>query len=365
MTGSARYVLPLLLLGLSAGPAWSQVQLGDLCRIKGQEENTLIGMGLVVGLQGTGDGDRPATRALAQTMMNLGTNLPRTQGGDFDLSELKNAKNVALVFVTATIPPSGARQGGWITCTVSAIGAKSLAGGTLLVTPLLGPHPRDKRIYALAQGALKIEDPLQSTVAKIHEGCQLQEDFVYDFHREGYVTLVLKENHAGFPMARTIQDAINQYFSPHRTLEGIRQPINNGQLATARDSKNILVRIPEEDLQNPVNFVAELLGMSIEIRAIPGTRVTVSERSQIIVVGEEVAIRPVAIAHKNITVEAGGQRGPTFSALERVQDSADPTFQLRSLVNALNSLKVDTGDMIEIIKALDREGALLGQLIVE
>ncbi len=363
-----RYRTTLLVALLAAGVLGStavvqaQVRLGDVCRIKGQEENVLHGFGLVVGLKGTGDGDKPATRALAQTMMLMGNSIPHAATGDFDLTELKNAKNVALVFVTATVPGSGGRQGGRMACTLSAISAKSLAGGTLLVTPLLGPVPGDRTTYALASGPITLDDPTVPTVAKVHQGCQLQTDFRYEYQQNGYITLVLKENHASFKMAQMVQFAVNQY-RPKTSLDPDRDGAD--RLAVALDAKSVLVKIPEEDSDNPVDFVARLLGLPIEMREVPGTRVVISERSQVIVVGEEVTIRPVAIAHKNLTVEAGGQRFATFTSLERVPDNSDPTFALRSLVTALNALKVDTADIIEIIKSLDREGALLGELIIE
>lgn len=358
------FSLLAVLLGSSSSALFAQVRLGDVCHVKGQEENTLHGFGLVVGLKGTGDGDKPATRALSQTMQLMGTSLPKTANGDFDLTELKNAKNVALVFVTATIPPSGARQGSRIPCTVSAISAKSLAGGTLLVSPLLGPRPGDRRPYAIAQGPLTLEDPTLPTVAKVHLGCQLQEEFRYEYQRDGIVTLVIDSNHASFKMAQVIQYAINDFFLKPNVSPGVRTT-HEEVLAKAIDASNVLVRIPEEDQEHPVEFIAQLLSLPIEIREIPGTRVVVSERSQVIVVGDEVAIRPVAIAHKNLSIEAGGRQINAFSPLDTTPTTSDPNQALRSLVTALNSLKVDSADMIEIIKALEREGALLGQLVIE
>jgi len=360
--------LCLTLLLLMTVPCRAQV-IGDFCEVKGQDEIALHGFGLVVGLKGTGDGDKPATRALAATMMNMGSAVPRTDVGDFDLSELKNAKNVALVFVTATVPPSGARAGGLLHCTVSAVSAKSLAGGTLLITPLLGPYPGDKRTYAMASGPITIEDTTITTVGKVHMGCQLQQDFRGEFTRNGLITLVIKENHSGFTMAQIIQNAVNSYFDygKNQNDDPQRLPTNRpqGMTATAVDAKTILVRIPPEDEQNPVNFLSELLNLQIEIRDIRGTRVFVSERSQIILVGEDVTIRRVAVAHKNFTIEAGGQKPPVLSEITQSQGSSDPTFSLSSLVNALNALQVETPDLIEIIKALDREGALLGELVID
>ncbi len=356
----------VLLLACWSVTNWvlGQVRIADVCRVKGQEENVIHGFGLVVGLRGTGDGDRPATRALAQTMQLMGNAIPRSTSGDFDLSELKNAKNVALVFVTATIPPTGARQGGRINCTVSAISAKSLAGGTLLVTPLLGPLPADRTVYGIAFGPLTIPEATVPTVAIIHQGCQLQRDFVYQFQQDGYVTLVLKENHAGFRMALLVQSAINQGFNPNNSLGDFTRR-SGEQIAYAVDARNILVRIPDDERDRPVEFIAELLNLPIELREIPGTRVVIQERAKVIVVGDDVAIRPVAISHKNLTIDAGGQRAAMFATLERPPIASDPTVALRSLVSALNGLKVDTADIIDIIKALDRQGALWGELIIE
>ena len=367
-----RFLSPVLLLLLAVTglrPLAAQV-IGDVCEVKGQDEITLHGFGLVVGLKGTGDGDKPATRALAQTMLNMGNALPRTGKGDFDLSELKNAKNVALVFVTSTVPPSGARAGGLVHCSVSAVSAKSLQGGTLLITPLLGPYPGDRRTYAIAHGPLTVEDALLPTVAKVHMGCQLQQDFRGQIVHNGTLTLAIKENHADFKMARIVQDAINNYFDWGRNQgeppQNISRQRANGLTATALDAKTILVRIPEEDRENVVDFLAELLNLQIEIREIRGTRVVIRERSRIIVIGEDVAIRPIAVAHKNLTIEAGGQRPPSFSEISQsTGSSSDPAYSLRSLVAALNALKVETPEMIEIIKALDKEGALLGELVID
>ncbi|GIW94986.1 MAG: flagellar P-ring protein FlgI [Pirellulaceae bacterium] len=363
---SRLYALALVVLLTLLCDRWlaAQVRVADVCRVKGQEENIIHGFGLVVGLRGTGDGDRPATRALAQTMQLMGNAIPRGASGDFDLNELKNAKNVALVFVTATIPPTGGRQGGRINCTVSAISAKSLAGGTLLLTPLLGPLPSDRNVYGVAFGPLTIPDPAVPTVATIHQGCQLQRDFVYQFQQDGYVTLVLKENHAGFRTALLVQSAVNQGFNPQRSM-GDYARRSGEQIAWAIDARNVLVRIPDEDRDRPVEFIAELLNFPIELREIPGTRVVINERAKVIVVGDEVAIRPVAISHKNLTIDAGGQQVAAFTTLERPPAVADSSVALRSLVTALNGLKVDTSDIIDIIKALDRQGALWGELVIE
>ncbi len=131
--------------------------LSSICRIKGQEENTLQGLGLVVGLNGTGDGGDflPTIRSLATAMQLMGN--PIGKGGPL---ELKNAKNIALVMVTAKVPAAGARQGDRVDCTVSSIGAaKSLEGGQLFLTPLQGPQVDRPRVYAFAEGPHSARQP--------------------------------------------------------------------------------------------------------------------------------------------------------------------------------------------------------------
>src|SRR3954466_8471330 len=120
---------------LFVGAAQAEFHIGDVCRVKGQEENILHGMGIVAGLKGTGDGDsKPTQRALAQMMEIMARVGPAPSG--LKLDELKNAKNVALVFVTAKVPPGGAQPGDLSDCTISAVSAKSLEGGYLMISAL-------------------------------------------------------------------------------------------------------------------------------------------------------------------------------------------------------------------------------------
>lgn len=355
-----------LAIAFTSSLAHAQVRLGDICRVKGQEINRLHGFGLVIGLKGTGDGDKPATRMLAQTMSRMGANIGRDKTGGLDLTELKNAKNVALVFVTANVPTTGARQGGRINCEVAAVSASSLQGGTLLMTPLLGPHPSDRNIYATAAGPITVEG--SSTTGRVHNGGQLTQDFAYKFHTDGVLTLVVDPNHSSFQMARIVADAINRFFLRTDSEDGDSFgaiSAGTGTIAKALDPLTITVEIPEVDLESPVDFVATVLSIPIETRDIGGSRVVIREKSQVIVVGRDVMLRPVAVAHKNLTIEAGGRTSNDFVQVAPNRNSTDPTFALSSLVNALNALKVEPEDKIEIIKAIHAQGALIGQLVIE
>src|SRR5262245_43766400 len=131
-------LLVAIAVGLST--ACADHRIGDICRIKGQEENILHGFGLVTGLKGTGDSDMKATqRALEHYMELLGHHLGTGPSGQTQFDELKNVKNVALVYVMATVPPGGAQQGDTLDCFLSAASAKSLDGGYLMLTELFGP----------------------------------------------------------------------------------------------------------------------------------------------------------------------------------------------------------------------------------
>src|SRR5947209_7243957 len=161
---------------VSVLPARADHRIGDICRIKGQEENILVGMGLVVGLKGTGDSDMKATQqALAHVMEVLGHRPATTaQGNQSAFDQLKGAKNVALVYVTAVVPPGGVQQGDSLDCIVSAVGAKSLEGGNLMLTEMKGPVPGDKMIYALARGLVSIDDKERPQTGRVPLGCQVE-----------------------------------------------------------------------------------------------------------------------------------------------------------------------------------------------
>src|SRR5687767_1480954 len=189
----------VLVIWCFASSARADQHIGDFCRIKGQEENTLHGMGLVVGLKGTGDGDSKAThRALARYMELMGHRLASDVKGKTMLEELKSVKNVALVFVTTTVPPGGAQQGDLLDCRVSAVSAKSLDGGTLMLTQSHGPLPGDKTVYALASGLVSIDDETRPQSGRISLGCQMEQSLANEYVKDGKLILVINKDHAAF-----------------------------------------------------------------------------------------------------------------------------------------------------------------------
>ena len=340
-------ILGSMLLAIWIAPLQAGTKLETLCRVKGQEENTLHAMGIVVGLKGTGDGSfTPTHRVLATTMERMGIPV--------SAEDMKDAKNVALVHVTATVPPSGARQGDTVDCVVSAVGScGDLSGGRLMLTPMLGPVPAlNAQIFALAEGDVTVEHAELLTKGKIRGGCRLEHEFRYDYVKDGKIVLVLKPQYAEFCVAQEVAEMIN---GPQILYQ------NNSRLvARALDAVSIEVEIPSQYLADPVLFVTQLL--QLEMTTVPvGPRVVINERAGIIGFSGNVEIAPVAIAHRNIVVETGGaaQPGP-FVAVD-VADPQNP--QLKSLVTSLNAINVPTSDIIEIIKLLDANGALAGEVI--
>lgn len=341
----------LMVAVVLAGHAAGAVKLRNICRVAGQEDLTLQGLGLVTGLKGTGDGPSalPTIRALATAMELMGnpvgTNLS---------AELRDAKNVALVVVTARVPGAGARRGERLTCYVSAISAKSLAGGRLFLTPLTGPVPsRNPVVVALAEGPITLDSPESLTSGRIFEGCRLIQDVAMPVAPTGRITLLLNNNYAGFHVAQEVANAINAELS----IQNNHQP-----LARAVDQVAIEVLVPALYRDDPVNFLAQVLEVEI-LEPQLGPAVVIHERSGTIVLGGEVEIGPVVVTHKNMVIEAGPNAGiPGFAGV----DSRQPQNpRLKGLVEALNAVRVPPEDIVDIIKAIDRQGKLYGRLIIE
>lgn len=347
------FVILGVLLGSLGFPAAGRagVKLRNICRVAGQEDVVLQGLGLVTGLKGTGDGASalPTIRALATAMELLGNPV----GNNF-AAELRDAKNVALVMVTARVPASGARRGDRVDCYVSAVSAKSLEGGRLFLTPLTGPFPsRNPPVYAVAEGPITLDSPNTPTAGRIFQGCRFVHDLVMPVGAGGRVVLLLHANYAGFHVAYEVASAINAELA----LQNDNRP-----LARAVDQAAIEVTIPPAYHDDVVNFLAQVLEIEI-LEPQLGPAVVIHERSGTIVLGGEVEIGPVVVTHRNMVIETGmGAAPPGFTPVDPRQPQ-NP--RLKGLVEALNAIRVPPEDIVDIIKAIDRQGKLYGRLIIE
>jgi len=355
----------MVLLGVlwCAGDGWAgSLKIGKICRINGQETNTLQGLGLVVGLRGTGDADAaPTARALARMMQLMGGPMSIDRAGQLNLDDVADAKNVAMVFVTATVPSAGAQPGDKIDVRVNAINAKSLEGGTLMLTPLLGPRADNPTVYAMAQGRLNVSLDGTATAATIEGGAKMEAPVMASFHQNGIVTLILDHDFAGFTTAQRIENEINDM----TTAYGIGSPSRGSAgrtRARAIDQIHIEVEIPELYRQNPIKFIALLLDTSVKLSS-QSSRVVINEEKGIVVIGEDVEIAPVLVTHRNLSIDVGG-RQPGLVPVNDVRDE-QVNAKLKNLHDALNALDVPTEDLIEIIKTLKRKGDLYGEVIYQ
>jgi flagellar P-ring protein precursor FlgI len=341
-------------MGALCFPVAASTRLKNICRLKGQEENVLRGVGLVVGLNGTGETNDPITmRAVARALEIMGN--PMINNGQLSgIEELRKMKNVAYVMVTASVPATGARRGDRLDCFVSGLNGKSLEGGRLAFASLQGPNTKDPTVYALCQGQVTIDNPDQPMVGVVHGGCQMEADIFTPFVRDGHITLVLDKNHADFQTATEITQLISERIANYETA-------NAGaieDMVQAIDAANIRVRVPTTFKNDPVEFASILLESRIEPE--PEARVVINPRAGTIVISGDVEIGDVIVSHKNIVVEAAAAQA--FAPIDVDQSSAP---KLNELVSQLNSLKVPTADVIDIIRGIERNGKLHGRLIIE
>ena len=355
--------------GIFLIPDAKAVRIKDIADIKGVRQNQLVGYGLVVGLEGTGDSDDSlfTIQSLASLLEKMGVTV---QPDDID-----DVENVAAVMVTADLPPFAA-LGSRIDVLVSSIGdAETLQGGTLLFTPLKGA---DGSVYAVAQGPVSTGgfavsgnsgDQVQKnfpTVARVVGGALVEKEIHSNFNQKKSLTLALHD--PDFTTASRVAQAINRAFY--------------SQLAQTENAGSIHVSVPENYQGNTVQFVTlvESLGVTPDMIS----KVVVNERTGTVIMGENVRIATIAIAHGNLSIQInesqnvsqplpfsrGGQTVVTPESDIVVQEGKNPIFLVESgvsigeLVKALNALGVSPRDLIAIFQALKAAGALQAELEV-
>ncbi|QNN23268.1 flagellar basal body P-ring protein FlgI [Planctomycetales bacterium ZRK34] len=351
------YILTLGLM-MSLATATRGVQVQDLVRIKGAETSKLVGMGLVIGLNGTGDGNKSVS-----TMRRLAAMMNRLGDPVVTAAELKDAKNVAVVYITATLPGAGVREGDRVDLQVSAPTASSLAGGQLVLTPMLGPVPGSP-VYAFASGQVQIEDANNTRTGVIPGGATLTRDVFARYIDElGRMTLVIEPANATWPMANTLTTLVNDDVAPDAP-----------PIAFALDQKNIVIQIPDNERPNPAAFISRVLEIQLDPKLVrTEARVVINQRTGTIVMTDDVQISPVVISHKGLTITTITPQPTPSLDVPNVQEQSfvglDPSgaggARLADLLNAFNQLKVPAEDRIAILKEIHRSGKLHAQLILE
>jgi flagellar P-ring protein precursor FlgI len=318
-------------------------KLKDISNIVGVRDNQLIGYGLVVGLNGTGDGGSLTKQNLANMLQSVNIKV--------DANDLKPS-NVASVVVTATLPPFS-RQGDKLDVMISSIGdAKSLAGGTLLLTTLKAV---DGKTYSVAQGAItvgKIGEDL--TVGNIFGGALVEREIDYKIYDQDETRLSLKD--ANFSNAVSIQHRLNKEY---------------GKIATAIDARTIHLKKPEK--LSMVEFLADLQDLEIDYKS--KDKIVINEKTGTVVAGIAVRVDPVVINHGDITVKISSMVSLPFPDEIRkeigdgtmIEDSGDDSDVISTneevptvanITRALKKLSVSTSDIIAILTAMKKVGAI-------
>jgi len=309
-------------------------RLKDLVSVRGVRSNPLIGYGLVIGLNGTGDGGGEITNSsLKRMFQKLGLN-PQQE---------LSSKNAAAVIVTANLLPF-ARAGQKLDATVSSIAdAKSLAGGTLLMTPLKGG---DGKVYALASGAISIggldAGKKFPTIGKIPDGVSVEAELELNFNKKKSLRLAL--NNPDFTTAARVEKTINQELG--------------GKYAAARDATTIDLTVPTFYERKVVNLLA--LIENFKVISDNKSKVVINERTGTIVAGGNVTLKSAAISHGNLSIEVGGAGGNAGGG--KALHLVGPAATLNDLVKALNALGTSAEDLIAIFQVLKQNGVLIGEV---
>ncbi len=337
-------------------------RLKDIMNIRGVRDNQLIGYGLVVGLNGTGDDGKKTSftfEALTNMLRNMGITVNKK---DID------SNNVAAVVVTADLPPFG-KPGMKIDVIVSSLGdAKSLQGGTLLMTPLKGP---DGVVYAVAQGPVSIGGYVAGnrggknfpTTGRVPDGAIIEKAVPFSLTKKKKIFLTLKN--PDFSTSSKVADTINFVF--------------NSNIATPVDSSTIEVRVPTNE--NIVRFISKI--EKIDVTPDTSAKVVVNERTGTVVIGENVRISTIALAHGNLSIQitenpqvsqpnplAGGNTVVTNTENVKVKEEkkklmlVNKSVNIKDLVRGLNRIGVSPRDLISILQAIKEAGALQGDLII-
>ncbi|WP_412035060.1 flagellar basal body P-ring protein FlgI [Vibrio sp. 1288] len=362
-------LLLVLTLGLpGTSRAEAEIPIMDLVDVRGIRENQLVGYGLVVGL--AGQGDRNQVKFTSQSI----TNMLRQFGVQIDDSMNPKLRNVASVSVTASVDPM-AGPGQTLDVVVSSIGdAKSLRGGTLLLTPLRGI---DGEVYAIAQGnvvvgGLSAEGRSGSkvevntpTAGRVPNGATLEREIKTDFNQRDEITLNLRK--PSFTTVKNIAREINNTFGPN--------------VAVAINKARIDMRAPK-DTQQRVVMMSMLEEMSV-VEGRKPARIVFNSRTGTVVIGKSVKVSEAAVSHGNLTVRIsesqqvsqpnafanGDTKVVNQTDLDVNEDLAQmviwpPGTELNTIVNAVNSLGATPTDLMSILQALSEAGALNAELVV-
>jgi len=332
-------------------------RISDVSHLQGRRQNRLMGYGLVIGLQGTGDGGKYLASVMQLQAMLAKFEIP------VPAASLAETKNVAIVMVEATLPENGVREGDRVDVRVSSTGvAKSLQGGQLVMTPLQGPGL--DRVFALAGGPIRLLDPKMKTSGVVVQGATMEADVIHNYISDQWeITLVLEDVHASHALASVMAQMINESVSEVGQMR---------RIARAMDAKNVVISIPVEERGDASDFIGRI--ENTELLMPPSeARIVINRKSGTIAISDAVEIGPAVISHNGMSImtttppviptadqPATKENFATGIAAPREKKTA----RLKDLVEALNQLNVPSKDIIEIVENLHQLGKISGKLVV-
>ncbi|WQX99980.1 flagellar basal body P-ring protein FlgI [Helicobacter pylori] len=319
-------------------------KIGDIASVVGVRDNQLIGYGLVIGLNGTGD--KSGSKFTMQSISNMLESVNVKISAD----DIKS-KNVAAVMITASLPPF-ARQGDKIDIQISSIGdAKSIQGGTLVMTPL---NAVDGNIYALAQGAIVSGNSSNLLSANIINGATIEREVSYDLFHKNAMTLSLKN--PNFKNAIQVQNTLNKVFG--------------NKVAIALDPKTIQITRPER--LSMVEFLA--LVQEIPINYSAKNKIIVDEKSGTIVSGVDIMVHPIVVTSQDITLKITKEplsdsknaqdldNNMSLDTAHNTLSSNGKSITIAGVVKALQKIGVSAKGMVSILQALKKSGAISAEM---
>ncbi|NHA72269.1 flagellar basal body P-ring protein FlgI [Helicobacter pylori] len=319
-------------------------KIGDIASVVGVRDNQLIGYGLVIGLNGTGD--KSGSKFTMQSISNMLESVNVKISAD----DIKS-KNVAAVMITASLPPF-ARQGDKIDVYISSIGdAKSIQGGTLVMTPL---NAVDGNIYALAQGAIVSGNSSNLLSANIINGATIEREVSYDLFHKNAMTLSLKN--PNFKNAIQVQNTLNKVFG--------------NKVAIALDPKTIQITRPER--LSMVEFLA--LVQEIPINYSAKNKIIVDEKSGTIVSGVDIIVHPIVVTSQDITLKITKEplndskntqdldNNMSLDTAHNTLSSNGKSITIAGVVKALQKIGVSAKGMVSILQALKKSGAISAEM---
>ncbi|MGL2419929.1 flagellar basal body P-ring protein FlgI [Helicobacter pylori] len=319
-------------------------KIGDIASVVGVRDNQLIGYGLVIGLNGTGD--KSGSKFTMQSISNMLESVNVKISAD----DIKS-KNVAAVMITASLPPF-ARQGDKIDVQISSIGdAKSIQGGTLVMTPL---NAVDGNIYALAQGAIVSGNSNNLLSANIINGATIEREVSYDLFHKNAMTLSLKN--PNFKNAIQVQNTLNKVFG--------------NKVAVALDPKTIQITRPER--LSMVEFLA--LVQEIPINYSAKNKIIVDEKSGTIVSGVDIIVHPIVVTSQDITLKITKEplndskntqdldNSMSLDTVHNTLSSNGKSITIAGVVKALQKIGVSAKGMVSILQALKKSGAISAEM---